>query len=378
MSWRSAVAEGQPSVSYAIFRDGVPIGSTLNTSYEDRGLTEQTVYRYAVATRTTEFAPTGPRSPECEVSTPPDTTPPSLLGVRADDDAEHVWVRFSKPVDPTTAGLATNYRIDQGVRVLGAEAFAVPALVRLRVSPLTRGTTYCLTAHGVTDTSAARNAVPRGAQTTFHADQMVLHYTMDVTDGDTVVDASGSGRHARLKGNAAWAPMGGRTGGALLLDGKDAYAEGPAGFELGSSDFTLAAWIWKDHDVGMTILAKANGFPKRQWSWGWADCCFRAENHLSFHPDPADLGAKRWMHVAFVRQGNSGQAYVDGKPSGGTHDLSVLGDLSNGQPLLIGRRQHEETPVWFQGRIDDVRIYDRALTNAEIGILASLKVRRLQ
>ena len=373
LHWQSAVAEGQPSVAYLVFRDGVQVGSTLCTSFEDRGLTERTAYRYAIATRAREFAPAGSLSPACEVRTPPDTTSPRLLGVLASDDAEHVWLRFSKPVDPTTAGLAVNYRIDGGVQVHGAEATPVPTFVRLQVSPLRRGTTYRLTVDGVTDTAAARNAISPGVQTTFRADRMVLHYTMDMTDGDRAVDSSGGERHARLKGNAAWKPMGGRIGGAVLLNGQDAYVEGPANFELGSADFTLAAWVWKDHDVSMTILAKADGFPKKQWSWGWGACCFRAENHLSFHPDPAALGAKRWMHVAFVRRGNTGQAYVDGKPSGGTHDLSVLGDLSNGQPLLIGRRRHEETPVWFQGRIDDVRIYDRALTNGEIGVLASLK-----
>jgi len=370
LSWQSAVEEGQPSVTYTVFRNDVPVGSTLGMSFEDRDLTEGTDYRYAVATRSTEFAPAGPRSPECEVHTPPDTTPPLLLGARADDDAEHVWLQLSEPADPTTAGLATNYRIDQGVRVLGAESMPDSTFVRLRVSSLTQGTTYRLTVNGVRDTAAARNPVPKDTQATFLMDQMVLHYTMDMTDGDTVIDASGNGRHARLKGDAAWSPTGGRIGGALLLNGKDAYAEGPADFELGSADFTLSAWIWKDQAANMIILAKANGFLERQWSWGWAACCFRAENHLSFHPDPATLGAKRWMHVAFVRQGNTGQAYVDGKPSGGVHDLSVLGDLSNGQPLLIGRRRHEETPVWFQGRIDDVRIYDRALTGGEIGVLA--------
>jgi len=373
LSWESVVTAGQPSACYAIFRDGVSLGSTFSTSFEDRGLTERTSYRYAVATHAWEFAPAGPRSPECQVRTPSDITPPSLLGAVADDDAEHLWLQFSKPVDPTTAGLAANYCIDQGVQVLGAQAAPVATAVRLHVSPLTRGTTYCLTVNDVTDTAAARNAVARDARTTFCADRMVLHYTMDMTEGDTVVDASGCGRHARLKGNAAWAPSGGRIGGALLLDGQDAYAEGPADFELGRADFTLAAWVWKERDEGMTILAKANGFSKQQWSWGWAACCFRAENHMTFHPDPAALAAKRWMHVAFVRRGNTGQAYVDGQPSGGEHDLSVLGDLSNGQPLLIGRRRHEETPVWFQGRIDDVRIYDRALSGVEIGVLALLR-----
>ena len=370
LTWQSAVAEGEPSVSYSVFRNDMLIGSTLDTTFEDRGLTEGTAYRYAVATRVREFAPAGPKSPVCEVHTPPDTTAPLLLGALAGDSAQEIWLRFSEPLDPTTATLAANYKIDRGLRVIGAETVSDPRLVRLRVSPMTKGETYCVKVKGVTDRATARNAVPAGSEATCRADQLVLHYTMDMTEGETLVDTSGSGRNARLKGNASWAPTGGRIGGALFLPGEDAYAEGPADFDLASGDFTLAAWIWKEHDTGMTILAKANGFPKQQWAWGWADCCFRAENQMGFHPDPADLGSKRWMHVAFVRRGNTGQAYVDGKASGGTHDLSVLGELTNGQPLLIGRRRHEQSPVWFHGKIDDVRIYGRALTDTEIGILA--------
>lgn len=373
LTWQSAVAEGEPSVSYSVFRDGRLVGSTLDTTFEDRGLGEGTAYRYAVATRVREFAPAGPKSPICEVRTPPDTAAPLLLGALAGDNGQEIWLRFGEPLDPATVALGANYKIDQGLRVIGAEATADPRLVRLRVSPMTKGTTYCVTVDGVTDKAVARNAVPANSQATCRAHQLVLHYTMDMTDGTTVVDTSGSGRDARLMGKASWAPTGGRIGGALVLPGEDAYAEGPADFELGGADFTLAAWIWKENDTGMTILAKANGFTKRQWAWGWADCCFRAENQMGFHPDPADLGSKRWLHVAFVRHGNTGQAYVDGKPSGGPHDLSVLGELSNGQPLLIGRRGHEASPVWFHGKIDDVRIYDRALNDAEIGILASLK-----
>ena len=370
LTWQSAVAEGEPSVSYAVFRDGKLVGTTLDTTFEDCGLTEGTAYRCAVATRVREFAPAGPKSPVCEVRTPADTTAPLLLGALADDD-QQIWLRFSKPLDPKTAALAANYKIDQGLRVIGVEATSDPSLVRLRVSPMTKGKAYCVTVNGVTDQAVARNAVPAGSQATCRADQLVLHYTMDMAEGETVVDTSGSGRHARLQGKASWDPAGGRIGGALSLPGEDAYAEGPADFDLASADFTIAAWIWKEHDTGMTVLAKANGFSKQQWAWGWADCCFRAENQMDFHPDPMDLASKRWMHVAFVRRGNTGQAYVDGKPSGGTHDLSVLGKLTNGQPLLIGRRRHEQSPVWFHGKIDDVRIYSRALTDAEIKILAS-------
>ncbi len=372
LTWQPSVPQDQSSASYAVFRNGALVGTTQNTSFEDRGLSEQTLYRYAIATRTWEFAPAGERSPQCEVRTPPDTTAPVLLSALADDNADHVLLHFSKPLDPATTGIPANYDIDQDVQVLSAEVMPDPTFVRLRVSSLTGGISYRLTVSGVTDTAAARNLVPAGTSTTFRAASLVVHYTMDQAEGDTLLDTSGHKRHAKLNGTAACVPNDGRIGGALLLDGKDAYAEGPADFDLGAADFTLAAWICKDHEGSMIILAKADGFAKGQWSWGWDPCCFRAENQMSFHPERSDLGANRWMHVAFVRSGNTGQAYVDGKPSGGTHDLSVLGDLSGGQPLLIGRRRHEETPIWFKGRIDDVRIYDRALSTEEIGVLASL------
>jgi hypothetical protein len=109
LTWQSAVPEGEPSVSYAIFRDGALVGTTLSTQFEDRGLTEATAYCYAVATRAREFAPTGPRGADCKVSTPPDTTPPTLLGALVGDDAQHIWLRFSEPLDPATARLAGNY-----------------------------------------------------------------------------------------------------------------------------------------------------------------------------------------------------------------------------------------------------------------------------
>ncbi|MBT7299797.1 MAG: hypothetical protein HN849_09800, partial [Victivallales bacterium] len=49
----------------------------------------------------------------------------------------------------------------------------------------------------------------------------------------------------------------------------------------------------------------------------------------------------------------------------------VLGDLTNTKPLLIGRRLHEPTPAWFNGKVADLRIYTRALAPAEVQRLAT-------
>ena len=74
-----------------------------------------------------------------------------------------------------------------------------------------------------------------------------------------------------------------------------------------------------------------------------------------------------------MRRGNQGFSYVDGEPSGGPHDLSALGDLTNGKPLRVGRREHEPNPAFFNGRLDDLRIYSRALGQDEIRHLMAEK-----
>jgi len=72
------------------------------------------------------------------------------------------------------------------------------------------------------------------------------------------------------------------------------------------------------------------------------------------------------VHVAFVRHGNQGVTYVNGEPSGGPHDLSAVGDLTNDEPLRIGRRTHEPDPNYFNGKVAHVKILSRALSAEQI------------
>lgn len=75
-----------------------------------------------------------------------------------------------------------------------------------------------------------------------------------------------------------------------------------------------------------------------------------------------DLGPG-WKHIAAIRQGGLLKLYVDGKlvAKSSAFDPAEY-DVSNGRPLRIGFGQTD----YFAGRIADVRIYHRALTNAEI------------
>jgi hypothetical protein len=75
-----------------------------------------------------------------------------------------------------------------------------------------------------------------------------------------------------------------------------------------------------------------------------------------------DLGPG-WKHIAAVRDGGRLKIYVDGKlvAKSSTFDPAEY-DVSTDRPLRIGFGQTD----YFAGRISDVRVYDRALREAEV------------
>ncbi|MHC4146563.1 MAG: LamG domain-containing protein [Planctomycetota bacterium] len=86
-----------------------------------------------------------------------------------------------------------------------------------------------------------------------------------------------------------------------------------------------------------------------------------------------------WHHVVGMRSGNTGLVYVDGVLDG-TEELPEGYDLSGTSQAnaLIGAITDARDATgatlekFFTGTIDDVRVYDRALSDGEIAKLAGL------
>jgi hypothetical protein len=70
-----------------------------------------------------------------------------------------------------------------------------------------------------------------------------------------------------------------------------------------------------------------------------------------------------WHHVVAIVENNIPDFYVDGVITGKTVAAFTRTPTGNTNPLLIGRR---DDGLYFNGRIDDVRIYNRALTGQEV------------
>ncbi len=372
LQWNAAVAEGL--VEYVILRDGQEVGRSAKPRWTDRHLHEATAYRYSVAARSGDFTRFGPAA-QCSVTTPADRVPPVATGARVAPDGRGVRVAFSEPVDARSAGEASHYRFEPALAVQSVAQLG-PAVMQLTVEGYDAKTAYQLRVEGVRDTAAAKNRIAAKPLAVNRFD-VTVRYTPDAAPGaDRLEDVSGGGGDALLQGGAQIEPGQGPQGGsALVLDGQKAFAEGPNDLNLGPGDFTLCVWIYRER-AGI-IVSKGTDFGRPdQWSFGTAhpdapgSIALRVNNHY-FGTAARAIKDRQWTHLALVRCGNQGQAYVDGRPSGPPLDLSTLGPLVNDRPLHIGRREYEANPMFFRGRIAGLSLWPKALSSEAISAEAT-------
>ena len=362
--------------TYAVFRDGEKVGETQARRFTDRLLTERTAYRYRVSATIGDFRPPSVLSTACTVQTPPDLVAPALSGARVMSGAKRVRAVFTETVDAATAAAAANYRFDPPLAVEAATVLT-PECVELVVEGIRPDVTYTLSVLNVRDVSAARNAADGSSPVSVGEFDTVVSYPLTRVAPGRLCDASGGGGDAQLHGAAVVEANTGPFGGAALrLDGKGAFAEAPTDLDLGDGDFTIMVWVYRLNSG--IILSKGNGFGSvNQWSLGWPHepdgIALRIKNNF-FSTGEGSVPSGRWVHVAFVKRGDTAQAYVNGTPSGAEHDLSALGPLVNDRPLRIGRREHAPDPVFFSGRIAGIVLLRHALSPALIRAHATGRV----
>jgi len=209
--------------------------------------------------------------------------------------------------------------------------------------------------------------------------ELILHYSFDAdphggpSDG-VVPDRSGYDRTAVLRGAAAITAAG-RTGGALALDGNTSYLELPANLTEGVDELTVAAWINLDETRGWSRLfdlGGANGFVFLTPSTPDALIRYSAFAGFGFEgiATAPSIPTGVWKHIAVTTTGRDYRLYVDGIEAASVLTIPVVpADIgANSGGNWIGRSRFPD-PL-LRGRIDDFRIYRRALDQKEIAALA--------
>jgi hypothetical protein len=196
----------------------------------------------------------------------------------------------------------------------------------------------------------------------------LAYWPADEGDGTTASDQVGD-FDLTLSGDTTWTK--GQHSTALQFDGSGDFAETAGPVLDTSGNFSVSAWVRLDRlDGWRTAVGQDGDVQSAFFLQKTADT-----NRFSFStPGGRALStftpeADRWYHLVGVRDATSGRntLYVDGVAQGSTTECLMQG--SDG-PLSVGRARFGGNDVDFwPGAVDDVRVWDRALTASEVSQL---------
>ncbi|PIR43778.1 hypothetical protein COV24_00880 [candidate division WWE3 bacterium CG10_big_fil_rev_8_21_14_0_10_32_10] len=207
---------------------------------------------------------------------------------------------------------------------------------------------------------------------------LVAHWNFDEGAGTTATDTSGSGNNGTLVNNPTWTT--GKVGSyALSFDGSNAYVQIPDTLSLDiSKTITVAAWVKFDSIQEQYIISKGSGV-LNDISWSLSTHWINP-NEIYFLVDKdgtlpgdhfvvssnANLIAGQWYHLAATYDFITGvMLYKDGVLLNTSSSTANPGGINiNTQPITIGSNATLGNPL--HGEVDDLRIYNAALSQAQI------------
>jgi hypothetical protein len=200
------------------------------------------------------------------------------------------------------------------------------------------------------------------------------YWSFEKFTASSVPDATGHGFDLSISGKLTPAP--GHVGQAGVFDGHSWLTSSERElFNL--TNLTLSLWLKPDtikgrHGlIGKRFAGAAAPFVLSLWdgSIDFEACDTTGKWSYNFH-SPAAVKAGEWSHVAaVVQQGQGVTIYVNGQPVATKENAAER--TMNMEPLVIGREAwagvnmvHE--PCWYQGLLDEIKVFGRALTAEEV------------
>lgn len=235
--------------------------------------------------------------------------------------------------------------------------------------PLSNAEIARLYARGLTGRSVADG---RGV------DSPTAYWSFNEAAGTTTADASGNGRNGVLVNMDFAARTAGKQCGGLFFDGVDDYVE-VAGYKgvLGPASRTCTAWVKTTAARQVCILSWGSENSGQKWFFR-----VEADGTVSVGvwggyvrtTSTSTVNDGRWHHAAavFANDGSPDiseiRLYVDGILQAALSSNEQTVNTAAGQNVMIGafKNAAAATTGFFEGYLDEVRIYDRSLSDEDI------------
>jgi chitodextrinase len=348
------------------------VGTPPTASFNDTGVAPSTTYRYRV--RAADAA--GNLSAYSSIATAttpatPDTTPPTAPTGLTATAASSTQINLSWTASSDNVGVS-QYRVERCAGS-GCASFAqvgTPSGTSFNDTGLSPSTTYRYQVRAA-DAAGNLSGFSAVAEATTGATPptpsgLVGAWGFGEGAGATTADGSGNGNTATITG-ASWTAQG-RYGNALSFNGSGNVVRVPSSTSLNlTTGMTLSAWIrpTASQSGWRTVLqrqAEAYFLTASSDSPGRPAGGATIGGNVPYLIGPTANPVNAWTHLAATYDGSTLRLYVNGAPAGSRAATGAIQTTTN--PLWIGGN----TPYgeYFQGLIDEVRVYNRALSQTEI------------
>ena len=344
------------------------IAQPTATSYSDTNLAAATYYYKLTAEDAAGNISTPSNTASATVA---DTTPPSTPTLSATGAAGQANLSWTAATDNIAVSRYNLHRsTTSGFTPTTSNRIAQPTATSYSDTNLAAATYYYkLTAEDAAGNISAPSNQATATVTAPPVTGLVAAYGFDEATGPTATDSSGNGNNGTLNG-ASWNPTG-RFGAALAFDGVNDIVTIPDAASLDlTTGMTMEAWV-RPSTLGngyRTVLMKErpNASSYALYANGSGNSRVPiAEIYTTSYRDTlgtSQLPLDTWTHLAATYNGTVLALYVNGVQAS---QLLVTGAITTStSPFRIGGNTIWNE--WFQGDIDEVRVYSRPLTATEI------------
>jgi hypothetical protein len=193
---------------------------------------------------------------------------------------------------------------------------------------------------------------------------LLVHWRLDEGSGITAYDSSGNGNDGTFTGEPQWVD-GYNSAGALQFDGVDDYVVYSLGQVETFATLSVAFWVKAD-TLGQPVYCSPFSSHYPNTAGFQVDVDGGNPGNYRINPNSGNQFAfgtvtTDWIHLALTIEGNSMNLYYNGiwASSNTLVDTDVV---FNQFAIAVNRNRN----WWFAGTIDDLRVYDHVLSDAEI------------
>lgn len=198
---------------------------------------------------------------------------------------------------------------------------------------------------------------------------LVGYWPLNEGVGTVAGDSSGGGYTGTITA-ATWAN--GKRGKALSFDGSGDFVSAPVTassiLNISGNTITQSAWVYPTANVTNGTIATRNaGYYFQRHSDGTLAMYLYGTNSPGYHYSTGTVPLNQWSHVAYTYNGSVITFYINGVAAGTANNTGNITQLTGyeNEPFRIGWDSSTDIRYW-SGLIDDVRVYNRALSATEI------------